>query len=615
MLDQYQKAAVYNGDCNALVVAAPGSGKTTVIVNKVVYLIKEKHVDPENIIVITFTKAAARNMEIRFKSICDSSIPFFGTFHSLFYRLLKENDEKINILSEGESLSIINNVLKNYSSKLSDEKAEQVLGDISVYKMHEENMDNFNPSVDKEVFFKCLEAYEEFKQEKSFIDFDDLQMRFKDFLLKHPSMLKYYREKFKYILVDEFQDCDYTQIQILKLLNRGNYIFAVGDEDQCIYGFRGSRPDCMVHFSEEFVNGQKYFLSVNYRSIANIVELSKELIKYNMRRNQKNIISNKGYIDSPKDKHINFYTCDNDNSEAQKISEIILHKIAGEDFNYGEIAVLYRTYAENSQIINSFVKNKIPFKVYGNYYNPFDNPVYRDLLAYLKFAVNRNDKMCLKLIANKPRRYISRLYINKLMEKNYVFDCLEEIRKNDLSFPVFRSLKEFEYKLNKLKYKLLNKKINLYESVDYICYRLNYFDYLKEYCSKSNQNTEDILQILDDFKELCKNFDCVYDFIDYADNFQADMDKYFKAVEDKQAVTLSTIHGVKGMEFNSVFIINCNEGIIPHEKCKDDNFEEERRLFYVGITRAIEYLYIFHTARIKSKDMLPSRFLKECNLF
>lgn len=428
-------------------------------------------------------------------------------------------------------------------------------------------------------------------------------------------MLEYYRKKFKYILVDEFQDCDYTQIQILKLLNRGNYIFAVGDEDQCIYGFRGSRPDCMVHFSEEFGNGEKYFLSVNYRSIANIVELSKELIKYNMRRNQKNIISNKGYIDSSKDKHINFYTCDNDNSEAQKISEIILNKAAEEDCNYGEIAVLYRTYAENSQIINSFVKNKIPFKVYGNYYNLFDNPIYRDLLAYLKFAVNRNDKMCLKLIANKPKRYISRLYINKLMEKNNVFDCLEEIRKNDLSFPVFRSLKEFEYKLNKLKYKLLNRKINLYESVDYICFRLNYFNYLKEYCSKSNQNTEDILQILDDFKELCKNFEYVYDFLDYADNFQADMDKYFKAVDDKQAVTLSTIHGVKGMEFNSVFIINCNEGIIPHEKCKDDNFEEERRLFYVGITRAIEYLYIFHTVRIKSKEMLPSRFLKECNFF
>lgn len=227
--------------------------------------------------------------------------------------------------------------------------------------------------------------------------------------------------------------------------------------------------------------------------------------------------------------------------------------------------------------------------------------------------MHRNDRASLKTIANKPKRYISRLYINKLMEENYVFDCLEKIQENDISFPVFRSIKEFEYKLDKLKYKLLHKKINLYESIDYICYRLNYYDYLKEYCSKSNQNTEDALQIIDDFRELCKNYDSIDDLINYIDNFEAESGKYFRGMDEKQAVTLSTIHGVKGMEFNSVFIINCNEGIIPHEKCTDDNFEEERRLFYVGITRAIEYLYLFYTARIKTKDMLPSRFLKECS--
>lgn len=594
-LDKYQKEAVYIKEKNVLVVAAPGSGKTTVIINRVNYLVNELKVRLGNIIIITFTRAAADNMRNRYKNVFNKEIaPFFGTFHGLFYKILLREGFNISIIDGGISHRIIKAVLSKYSDEVSEDKIKEALNNISFFKTSLKSIEEFKTNMAKDIFIECLQKYEEYKSKNGLWDFDDLSIKVINLLRDNPSILLKYRELFKYILVDEFQDCDELQIQFLKMINEENSLFAVGDEDQCIYSFRGSKPEYMVKFDEIFTKGKKIYLSINYRSNENIVEVSKDVIKNNNSRNDKVINSHKDSIGI-----IKFTTPYDEKSQGDEIASIIEKSID----NLSDNAVLYRTNMEARSMIDTFTRRRIPFVLLDKGYNFFDHFICKDILSYLKLSINIKDKESFLSIINKPFRYVSKSnleYIRNSFEDKSPFDIL--IDKKDT--PPYQAKKLDELRRDIL---YLNK-LSLSGAIQYIISGLNYIDYLKEYGERYNQSVEELEDILEEFKSAAEGLKTIIELLGHVERVK---EKIEESKEVKEGVILSTIHGVKGMEFKNVFIINATEETIPHKSSMDENIEEERRLFYVAITRAINNLYIFSpkTQRGRFKDV--SRFVLE----
>lgn len=386
LLDNYQVNAIKIKEKNVLVVAAPGSGKTTVIINRVNYLIEERKARTRDIIVITFTKAAAENMKNRYKNTFNKTVsPFFGTFHGLFYKILLREGYKINIIESEKCHSIIRVILSKYFDDVNDDKIREVLNNISLFKTSLGNIENFKPTISNEIFKECYEQYEEYKAKEQLCDFDDLSIRVLYLLKNNERILNGYRGLFKYVLVDEFQDCDELQIEFIKLINQGNELFAVGDEDQCIYSFRGSKPKYMVDFHSSFKNGKKVYLTTNYRSKKNIVDISKKLICNNIGRNKKEIISyenEKGII-----KFLKPY---NEYVQGEEIANII-KKIVGE--SYSNNAILYRTNIEARSLIDSFTRRKIPFILLDKGYNFFEHFICKDIINYLTLSIDPFNKV------------------------------------------------------------------------------------------------------------------------------------------------------------------------------------------------------------------------------
>lgn len=594
-LDKYQKEAVYIKEKNVLVVAAPGSGKTTVIINRVNYLVNELKVRLGNIIIITFTRAAADNMRNRYKNVFNKEIaPFFGTFHGLFYKILLREGFNISIISGGVSHRIIKSVLSKYSDEVSEDKIKEALNNISFFKTSLKAIEEFKPTMAKDIFIECLQKYEEYKSKNGLWDFDDLSVKVISLLRDNPNILLKYRELFKYILVDEFQDCDELQIQFLKMINQENSLFAVGDEDQCIYSFRGSKPEYMVRFDETFPKAKKIYLSINYRSNDNIVEVSKEVIKNNKSRNDKVINSYKDSIGV-----IKFTRPYDEKIQGDEIAGIIEKSID----DLSDNAVLYRTNMEARSMIDTFTRIRIPFVLLDKGYNFFEHFICKDILSYLKLSINIKDKESFLGIINKPFRYISKSnleYIRNSLEDKSPFDIL--IDKKDT--PPYQAKKLDELRRDIL---YLNK-LSLSGAIQYIVSGLNYIDYLKEYGERYNQSIEELEDIIEEFKSAADGLKTIIELLGHVERVK---EKIEESKEVQEGVILSTIHGVKGMEFKNVFIINATEETIPHKSSMDENIEEERRLFYVGITRAIDNLYIFSpkTQRGRFKD--ASRFTQE----
>lgn len=594
-LDKYQKEAVYIKEKNVLVVAAPGSGKTTVIINRVNYLVNELKVRLGNIIIITFTRAAADNMRNRYKNVFNKEIaPFFGTFHGLFYKILLREGFNISIISGGVSHRIIKSVLSKYSDEVSEDKIKEALNNISFFKTSLKAIEEFKPTMAKDIFIECLQKYEEYKSKNRLWDFDDLSVKVISLLRDNTNILLKYRELFKYILVDEFQDCDELQIQFLKMINQENSLFAVGDEDQCIYSFRGSKPEYMVRFDEIFPKAKKIYLSINYRSNENIVEVSKEVIKNNKSRNDKVINSYKDSIGV-----IKFTRPYDEKIQGDEIAGIIEKSID----DLSDNAVLYRTNMEARSMIDTFTRRRIPFVLLDKGYNFFEHFICKDILSYLKLSINIKDKESFLAIINKPFRYVSKSnleYIRNSLEDKSPFDIL--IDKKDT--PPYQAKKLDELRRDIL---YLNK-LSLSGAIQYIVSGLNYIDYLKEYGERYNQSIEELEDIIEEFKSAADGLKTIIELLGHVERVK---EKIEESKEVQEGVILSTIHGVKGMEFKNVFIINATEETIPHKSSMDENIEEERRLFYVGITRAIDNLYIFSpkTQRGRFKD--ASRFTQE----
>lgn len=595
-LDKYQKNAVTIDKRNSIVVAAPGSGKTTVIINRVNELIQNRKVKIGNIIVITFTRAAAENMKNRYKITFNKDIaPFFGTFHGLFYKILLRENYKIKILPRGVAYKIIKSVLSKHFDEVSDDKIKEIENDISKLKTSMKNFDDFSSESDKDIFRECLKEYEKYKEKENLWDFDDLSVEVMKLFEENNGMLKRYRDIFRYVLVDEFQDCDELQIKFLKYINQGNTsLFAVGDEDQCIYSFRGSKPEYMVTFNKDFEQGEKVYLKTNYRSKKNIVEASKKVICFNKNRNNKEIVP---FRDD--DGTILFSKPHNENIQGEEIAKLI--QISGDKFT--ENAVLYRTNIECQSIIDVFTRKKIPFILLDKGYNFFDHFICKDIISYLKLSIDDNDKWSFINIINKPFRYISKASIDELKrnrENKSPFDIMID-RKDTPPFQA-KNLYDLRKDINYL------NKISLGSAIQFIISNLGYIDYLREYGKRYHQSIEELEEIVEALKTAASGFKTILEFLQHVNNVAEQIEE---GKQEKSGVILSTIHGVKGMEFKNVFLINCVEEIIPHKSSIDDNIEEERRLFYVGITRAIDNLYIFSPMSIRGNYKSESRFIEE----
>lgn len=572
-LDKFQSMAVKAKGKSTLIVAPPGSGKTTVILGKINDLIYNEKVSHKNIIVITFTKAAAKSMENRYReSYSNENVPFFGTFHGLFYRILIRMYKNISIISSNAAFFIIKRQLENFSEDINENKVKEILNLISLKKSNIE-LDFSNTSED--IFNRCYKAYEDYKTKNNLLDFNDLQNIAYDILSKNKNILDYYKRQFKYILVDEFQDCDITQINFLKLMNTN--IFCVGDEDQCIYSFRGSTPVYMVNFNDEFIGGKKVYLKYNYRSAKSIVDLSKSVITKNKERNHKEVINYKEHLGNTK-----FFRVNNEKEQGRAIVNTIINNKDKNSFK--DNVVLYRTNMESRAIIDSFIRSRIPFKVLDSEYNFYNHSICKDLLSYLKLSIDICDKEAFFNIANKPFRYISKNHIQKALnstEHRDVFDLL--IENCDIHPFQVKNLENIKKDI-----KALNKKTPE-KAVISILSDLEYRDYIKSYCHRYKQDEEEVLNIIDEFKEATLEFKTIIEFLNHVSSVEKTLKVNSK--EHIDSVMLSTIHGVKGMEFKNVFMINAVDDYIPHKS--SNNLEEERRIFYVGITRAIENLYIY----------------------
>jgi DNA helicase II / ATP-dependent DNA helicase PcrA len=600
-LDTHQRKAVYTEDKNVLIVAPPGSGKTTVTINRVANLINNNGVNPDNMIVITFTKAAASNMKERYMKLTKRRAPFFGTFHALFYKILSRYSKNINIINSSSTYKLIKGVLVSYLDSISDEKVREVINDISLLKNSDQDIESYNSKVDKGIFKECFNIYEAYKEENCLMDFDDLQLEAKRLFIERPEVLAGYRGLFKYILVDEFQDCDRLQIELLQMLGYNNSIFAVGDEDQCIYGFRGSRPDCMVDFNKYFAMGEKIFLCMNYRSNKNIVSLSKKLIENNKNRNSKEIKANKS-----ENGVINFISVENEKEQSVKVVESIGNLIKEGVYEYKDIAILYRTNMESRSIIDSFLKEDIPFKLLDKEYDFFNHFVCKDMLAYLRLSIDISDKDSFVRIINKPFRYISKVNIEKVRKssiKDNCFDMLKDIE----DIPIFqlKNIDKLEKDISRL------NRMHLRDAINLITNGLGYNEYINDYSERLKMDKVELKDILEEFKEAAEDFNSITSFLVHIDVMKEEMKN---KSSDEKGVILSTIHGVKGMEFKNVFIINSDEGVIPHINSIPENLEEERRLFYVAVTRAIHNLNIYSTKTLKGKGKENSRFIKECGI-
>lgn len=602
-LDSFQMEAVRCRDKNVLVVAPPGSGKTTVIINRLDYLINEKKVNPNNIIVITFTRAAAQNMKSRFERMSNSNkSPFFGTFHALFYKILKRHRGEIVMLDPSEGYKLIHKVLLQSLDEVGEEKVKEVLNNISLYKTGGLSSEEFKPSIPKNIFDECYKVYEKYKMTKESLDFDDLQLQCKKLFYEYEEILSGYRKLFKYILVDEFQDCDSLQIELLTLLNDHNSLFAVGDEDQCIYSFRGSKPEFMVKFDKVFNGGKKQFLAYNYRSVKNIVEVSKAIITNNNQRNNKEI----RYWRQEEGLFQVAYPF----NESQQVEHIIgkINEFKNNGLEYNENAVLYRTNMEARSVIDGLIRKKIPFKLLDKQYNFFEHFICQDIIAYLKLSIDATDRDSFYRIVNKPFRYISKANIEEIRSNPYKENVFEKL-KSIKGLPPFQIKKVDDLKRD---INFLNK-ISLSSAIQFILVDLGYLEHIREYCEKYKQSISEFEEIIEELRVSSAEFKTIVSFLSHIDTVEENI-KMSKLTSVENGVVLSTIHGVKGMEFKNVFIIDCNEEIIPHKNSIEEGIEEERRLFYVGVTRAINNLFIYSPKMLRGKFREPSRFIKQGSL-
>ena len=601
-----QLMAIHHVDGPMIALAGPGSGKTTVMVHRIRYLIEEAKIRPDHILVITFTRAAAREMEERFYKLTDGRYTSctFGTFHSIFFYILKMayGYRSGDILLEDEKFSMIREIIQKKQLDYEDEEelVSGVIREIGMMKGDMIELDHFySACLGDDIFREIYREYEKKVAAMGKLDFDDMMVYCYELLQARPDILQNLQKRYSYILVDEFQDINKIQYEITKMLaGTKKNLFIVGDDDQSIYGFRGAKPEIMLHFKDDFPNADTTLLNINYRSTRNIVEGSLRLICANRTRYDKKIISDKGYGEPIHLHHMNTLQEEN----AHILQMIRKYQIQG--VAYSDMAIIVRTNIQSRSIANKLMEYNIPFQIRDKVPCIYDHFTVKNLLDYVRAAMGIRDRALFLHILNKPNRYLSR----ELLQEPIV--SFEQMRAEALEMKkewAVEHIDQFEYELKIL------AGLKPYAAVNFIRKAIGYDEYIREYAEYRHLNVDDLLGVLDEVQELSKQYKTFDDWFEGIDRYREEFERHMKTntKENKDGVVITTMHSAKGLEFEVVFIPEANEGMTPYKKAvKPEEIEEERRMFYVAMTRAKEYLHIYEVREYYNKELEPSRFLE-----
>lgn len=585
----------------AIVLAGPGSGKTLVITQRVRYLIEAYHVRPQEILVITFTKAAAQEMQSRFQALSRQRGVTFGTFHAVFFHILKYayHYSAANILTEEKKYQILQRLLSESGLHFEDEKEtlSEIASEISVVKNEQIPLEHYySKSCPEEVFRGFYRKYEEMHRREGLLDFDDMMTMTYELLTQRADILAAWQQHYRYILVDEFQDINLLQYAILRLLaDPERNLFIVGDDDQSIYRFRGAKPEIMLNFPKDYPDAKQIVLDRNFRSVASVIRAAQLVIRENTKRFAKRAVhvrKGQGQIDIREfsgQEHESLYLI-------KKVQESLAGGIPP-----NEIAVLYRTNQGARPYAERLMEFNIPFEMRDALPNIYEHWIAKDLFAYLHLARERLDRTEFLQVMNRPKRYIARDAIDAKVIS------LETLRTyyEDKEWMLDR-IDRLELDLRML------KDMAPYAAVNYIRYGMNYEEYLQEYAKARRMKPEELTDILDEIQDGCRPFKTVEAWYEHLTAYKERLlEQRGKKERDPDAITLATLHSAKGLEFQEVFLVDVNEGTIPHRKASmEADLEEERRLFYVGMTRAKDRLHLFYVRERYGKRVEPSVFLE-----
>ena len=611
-LNRGQDEAIKHGNGPCMVLAPPGSGKTLIVTERTRYLIEESGVRPDQILVITFTRYAAREMKERFERLtAGKNYPVtFGTFHSIFYGILKcaYGIGANNLISEKESSVLLQEVLDQTdiesTPEVEDEEelVRELLREVGMVKNGLCHLKDFHSKyLTQDEFAEVFRSYEHQKKELKKFDFDDMLVQCYALFRKKPEILQGWQKRFQYILIDEFQDINRVQYEVIRMLAAPRYnLFVVGDDDQSIYGFRGAKPELMLYMKQEFPSLRTISLTVNYRSTEFITGAAARVILHNDTRFYKRVQSFRG-----RGQNVHVQEVLDEQEEAQYVTEEIQKKL-DQGIKPGEIAVLFRAAVQARMISEILSEHRIPFEMRDYVTNFYRHFIVKDMMAYLQLAAGKRDRSLFLTICNRPLRYLAR---NSMENRQVNF---EDLRKfycdKDWMLDI---IDQFDVDVRMM------KNMAPYAAIQYIRKKIGYDDFLKEYAEKHQISWKQLMDVMAELEERSKNFKSY-------DEWEIHIAKYTQELEEQQAkarkikgerenkVQLMTIHSAKGLEFEDVFVIHANEGEIPHQKAeKKDEIEEERRLFYVALTRAKNNLCISYITQKNGNSIKPSRFVEE----
>lgn len=600
-----QLKAIHHVEGAMMALAGPGSGKTTAMVHRIRYLIEEADVSPAGILVITFTRASAREMEERFYKLMGGSECqcTFGTFHSIFFYILKMayGYRSNNILSEEEKFSIIRDIIRSKQLEYDDEEevVSEIIHEIGMMKGDMIPLEHFySACVGEDVFRQVYREYESRVTSMGKLDFDDMMVYCYELLKERPDILKNLQKRYTHILVDEFQDINKIQYEITKMLAAPqNNLFIVGDDDQSIYGFRGARPEIMLHFPEDFENAETTLLDVNYRCNRNITEGAVRVISNNKIRFEKKLVSARDYEEPVRIHHM---------KTRQEENQHVLEQIREYQKNgipFSEMAIILRTNVQARNIVHKLMEYNIPFQIRDKMPCIYDHFAVKNILDYIRAAMGIRERSLFLRILNRPKRYLSRELLTEPVVDFEQLRTMAEGKEWALD-----NIDQMEYELKIL------AGLKPFAAVNFIRKAIGYDEYLAEYAEYRHLNVDDFYTTLDELQEMAKQYKSFGDWFEGIEQYRAEFEEHMKmnSKENRKGIVVTTMHSAKGLEFDVVFILEANEGLSPYKKAtKPEEIEEERRMFYVAMTRARNHLHIYEVRDYYNKELEPSRFLQE----
>lgn len=606
--NEAQLQAIRHGDGPALILAGPGSGKTTVITNRIRFLTEEEGVNPSSILVITFTRAAATEMQKRYEQMTQTGCakPAFGTFHSVFFMILKlaYRYDANSIVREEQRVEFLRELLKRYEIETEDESEfiSGVLSEISMVKGEMIGVEHYYAkSCSADVFRRLYKGYDLALRGAGLLDFDDMLVMCRELFEQRADILQAWQRKYRYILIDEFQDINRIQYEVIRMMALPeNNLFIVGDDDQSIYRFRGAKPEIMLGFEKDFPGTKRVLLGTNYRSTKEIVETSLKLIGHNKVRFEKKLEPFRG-----SGRPVDFRVFDNPGHEMDTVAQSIrAYHDAG--YAWNEIAVLFRTGTNSGLMAERLMGYNIPFQLRDVIPNLYSHWIAKDLFAYMEIAAGSRKRSDFYRIMNRPNRYFSR---DAFDTPTVSFDRLKSFYQ-DRDWMEDR-ICDLEADLRTM------SRLKPVAAVNYIRKVIGYDDYLRSYAEFRRMKPEELFETADKLAESAAEFETFEAWKEHAVRYEEELKKQNleETREARDRVTLSTMHSAKGLEYPVVFVVDVNEGIVPHHKAGlPADIEEERRLFYVALTRAKDRLHVAAVRERYHRKTDVSRFIGEAGL-